>query len=208
MKQVAYNSQQQQHKTPFGAVSTEQSVPFIHVSKTCGATGVRLVYRRDGTADSQTVSMAIAAETDPWQQYACTFTIPAPGLYFYRFEIETAAAPPVLRPVQNGENRHGRLAGRVAADGVRRRFIATRPEAASCTRFSRTGLAAAKNIRPARRQTRVPSTKTGTTFPDFIYNTPDYKGNDYYCGNLQGIIKQLDYLQRLASHHAVPEPGV
>lgn len=198
MKQVAYNSQQQQHKTPFGAVSTEQSVRLcIHVSKTCGATGVRLVYRRDGTADSQTVSMAIAAETDPWQQYACTFTIPAPGLYFYRFEIETAGGT-LFCGLQNGE---------AAVGDWLDEWQLTVYDAAFCTP-PQAGGGIMYQIFPDRfcrseKYTPRPAANPRTIHenwydvPDFIYNTPDYKGNDYYCGNLQGIIEQLDYLQSL-----------
>lgn len=33
--------------------------------------------------------------------------------------------------------------------------------------------------------------------PEFIYDNPEYKADDFYMGNIQGIIQKLDYLQEL-----------
>ena len=198
MKRVVFNSKSEMHKKPFGAVSTKDSVLFsIYVSIEENPTGASFVYRRDTESTPIYIDMHEKCKYDNYIVFSCKTNFDTADLYFYRFEIKTDDGIKFVG-LKNGEASiedwlpEWQLtvydAGFKTPDWVKGGIMyQIFPD-----RFCRS-----TNFHP------LPSANTRSIHenwndvPEFIYDNPDYKANDYFCGNIDGIIEKLDYIKSL-----------
>jgi len=188
-----------QDKSPFGAVREKTKVTFTFgVRQDVGESAVRLIVRKD--AKSSIHPMTSAGEKDGYHYYMVRFTPPRWGLFYYRFEVETD---------------YGILfVGRDAkGDAISGDFL---PE------WQLTVYSESTDDSPSRGddvayhifvdrfcKAEIPHDQRLDKLPPRIYkewdedvditgkNGAPYNANDFYGGNLRGIISKLDYLQSL-----------
>jgi len=198
MDRIKYNSKSEEFKKPFGAVSNAQKVTFfIHIAKNENPTGAKLAYREDNSKTPIYINMQKTDEYDNYYIYSCEAIFNKPNLYFYRFEIIA----------DDGIKFVGLKDGYAAIEDWLPEWQLTvydcnfnTPEWAKGgimyqifpDRFYRS-----KNFEPI--QAKNPRTihENWYDIPDFIYDNPDYKANDYFCGNIVGIMEKLDYIKEL-----------
>lgn len=195
---IQYNSKSEIFKKPFGAVSTETETMFsIHVNKSLCPNGANFVYRPDESEDPIYISMHYSGEYDNYLIYTASETFKTAGLYFYRFEIYTESGTKFvglkdgyaaieewlpewqLTVYSNDFNTpswaHGGIMYQIFPD-----------------RFAKS-----ENFAPL--ESKNPRTIHDDWYdiPDFIYDNPDYKANDFFGGNILGVIEKLDYIKSL-----------
>lgn len=198
MINVLYNSKSEQFKKPFGAVRNDEKVCFsIYVSSDISVFDVRLIYHKDESALSHSVQMEKKSISDGFSVYSTEFSFSDTGLYFYRFEIET----------EKGIHFVGSKDGLAAVEDWLDEWQITVYDKDFHTpdwvkgavmyqifpdRFSRSD-----KFSPLSSKNERKIHDNWYDVPDFIYDSPDYKANDYFCGNILGIIEKLDYLKSL-----------
>ena len=198
MEQVKFNSKSEDFKKPFGAVSNEQVVTFnIHILKAENPTGATFVYRLDNTKDPIYIDMQKTDEYDNYFIYSCDVIFKKADLYFYRFEITT---PDYTKFVGLKDG----LA--VIEDWLPEWQLTVYDSNFTTPQWAQGGIM--YQIFPDRfcrsdKFTPLPSKNPRTIhenwydIPDFIYDNPDYMANDYFCGNIAGIMEKLDYIKDL-----------
>lgn len=198
MERIKYNSKSEEFKKPFGAVSNTQKVNFsIHVAKGENPTGASFVFRMDNTEDLIYINMQKNDEYDNFYIFSCEVVFDKPNLYFYRFEINT----------DDGIKFVGLKDGYAAIEDWLPEWQLTvydcnfnTPEWAKGgiiyqifpDRFCRS-----KRFNPLPAKNPRKIHENWYDIPDFIYDNPDYKANDYFCGNIAGIMEKLDYIKDL-----------
>ena len=198
MERIRYNSKSEEFKKPFGAVNNNQEVTFfIHVAKNENATGVDFVFRMDNTEDLIYINMQKNGEYDNFYIFSCNVTFDKPNLYFYRFEINS----------EDGIKFVGLKDGYADIEDWLPEWQLTvydskfkTPEWAKGgimyqifpDRFCRS-----KNYEPLPAKNPRTIHENWYDIPDFIYDNPNYKANDYFCGNIVGIMEKLDYIKNL-----------
>ncbi len=198
MERVRYNSKCEDFKKPFGAVSNDQKVTFsIHVAKNENPTGVTFVYRMDSSQAPIYIDMQKTGELDNFFVYTCHVLFKKADLYFYRFEIITA----------DGVKFVGLKDGCAEIEDWLPEWQLTVYDSNFTTpNWAKGGIM--YQIFPDRfcrsdKFTPLPSKNTRiihenwNDIPDFIYDNPNYKANDYFCGNIMGIMEKLDYIKDL-----------
>lgn len=198
MERVKFNSKSKEYKTPFGAVSNRDLVTFnIHIAKVENPTGATFVYRMDNTKDPIYIDMQKTDEYDSYFVYSCDVIFQKADLYFYRFEINT---PDGIKFV-------GLKDGfAVIEDWLPEWQLTVYDSNFKTPHWAQGGIM--YQIFPDRfaksdKFTPLPSKNPRTIhenwydIPDFIYDNPDYKANDYFCGNIVGIMEKLDYIKAL-----------
>lgn len=198
MERVKYNSKNQDFKKPFGAVSNAQEVTFsIHVARNENPTGVTFVYRMDNSQSPIYINMQKTGEYDNYFIYSCQVIFHKADLYFYRFEIITphgikfvglkdgyAEIEDWLPEWQLTVYDSNFTTPDWAKGGIMYQIF---PD-----RFYRSNKFApipSKNVRTIH--------ENWYDIPDFIHDNPNYKANDYFCGNIMGITEKLDYIKDL-----------
>jgi glycosidase len=190
---------QHRDKTPFGAVREKTEVSFVFgVRQDVGAKAVHLVMRRG--EKSTEYAMSLAEQRQEYDYYMVRFTPSRWGIFYYRFEVETDQG--IL------------FVGRDAAgDAICGDFL---PEW-QLTVYSLTAREAggrgdeiAYHIFVDRfARAEIPYDHRLDALPPRIYKEWDddvdivgkdgapYNANDFFGGNLRGIISRLDYLKSL-----------
>ncbi len=198
MDRIRFISTNTAYKDPFGAIKTNQPCTFtLDVAKEEAPGKVQFSYRADGSDNAHYVDMEFFCERDGFLSYRCTVSFDAPDLYFYRFQF--------LSP--DGMRFCGKKDARAYIEDWLDEWQLTVYEETFQTpqwskgavmyqifpdRFRRSECfspMAAKNERTIH--------ENWFDVPDFIYDNPNYKGNDYFCGNLKGIEERLPYLKEL-----------
>lgn len=198
MERIRYNSKSEEFKKPFGAVSNAQEVNFtVHVNVNENAGSVTFVYRRDNSEDPIYINMHKTDNYDNFDIFSCSVKFDKPDLYFYRFEINTA----------NGTEYVGLKDGYAAIEDWLPEWQLTvydsnfkTPEWAKGgimyqifpDRFCRSN-----KFQPLPAKNPRIIHENWYDIPDFIYDNPNYKANDYFCGNIVGIMEKLDYIKEL-----------
>lgn len=190
---LKFDSRDTRFKQPFGAVKTEEKIQIVFpVEQTVNVTGVALIYRgaRDGKADLHYVGT-----DDGYNVFRTEFSLETPGIYYYRFEI-----------YRGGETLY---AGRASDDGkaVVGEWLKEWQLTVYDADFKTADWLKGKiiyHIFPDRFK-RIEDGKRPLfgRFKDWsdeltIFD-PDgvYRANDFYGGNIKGIISELDYLVSL-----------
>lgn len=198
LERIIYNSTEQIYKTPFGAVPTKTECTFsVDILKEELPDRVQFSYRADGSDVSVYVEMEESGETEHYLRYTCRLSFLHPGLYFYRFQF---SCPEGIRFV-------GKKDGEAYIEDWLDEWQLTVYDKTFCTpewakgatmyqifpdRFCRSRKYMPQNAKNERK-----IHENWYDIPDFIYDNPDYKGNDYFCGNLLGICERLPYIKEL-----------
>lgn len=198
MNNVKFNSKSEDFKTPFGAVGTGETVTFsIHISKVENPSGMDFIYRHDAQDSPIYINMQQTGEYDDFIIFSCNVVFEEPDLYFYRFELKA----------ENGIKFIGLKDGyAVIEDWLPEWQLTVYDSEFKTPDWVKGGIM--YQIFPdrfCRSDKFTPLTSANPRkihenwydIPDFIYNNPDYKANDYYCGNIDGVIEQLDYIKSL-----------
>lgn len=195
---VLFNSRNTEFKTPFGAVSTRQRVSITFpVEKTMKAEKVFVVLRKGEDVRRVPTLRSPAAKQKRYPGYDVFETamyLDTAGVYYYRFEIEIGD---VISFVGRGENGQA-----LVEDWLPEWQLSCYDESFRvpfwqrggviyhifCDRFCLVG------------EPKQPKYGTMKKWNEDVTITDTdgvYKANDFYCGNLRGIISRLDYLSAL-----------
>ena len=197
MIQILYNSKNACFKKPFGAVKTCESVRFtIYICGDEAIYDVRLIFRCDRNNSNNVISMQLKKKVKNYFIYTAETKFEKADLYFYRFEIETDFGI-----------RYAGLKNESASVGewlpewqltvydksfrTPRRFSGSIMYQIFPDRFRKKGDA----VFPARNE-RIMHKNWDET-PDFIYKNKCYKANDYFGGNIAGVLEMTEYLKEL-----------
>lgn len=198
MERIIYNSKNIIYKNPFGALPEDHICTFsIDILKSEEPEEVFFCCRKDTDAEPCYLIMNYTCEVGEYLRFSCTTAFPESGLYFYRFEFS----------YPGGKRFCGKKDGAALIQDWLDEWQLTVYDKSFQTpawakgavmyqifpdRFCRSEhymLQNAKNERKIH--------ESWFDVPDFVYNNPEYKGNDFFCGNLKGIMERIDYLKSL-----------
>lgn len=196
---ILYDSHQACYKSPFGTLSENEPCHIrLDIPESCGAKAVQLrLFSENGEPYAAFFLQKDAACRD-YGFWRCSFSLAQPGLYFYEFYIETADGAFSL--YKEGEDQTNMCCGSRWQVSCLPRDFCTPPEVAGKImyqifpdRFEKEGSCdLTGKLQPYRLHTDPKEP------PDFL---PDEQGvvrnNDFYGGNLRGIVKRLPYLAQL-----------
>lgn len=198
MYRVKYKSTEIQYKSPFGAAVTNEEIRFsFYVDTKEAPLAVRFVYRKDEEKLLTKYTMPLQLKIDNELCFSCSISFEEVGLYFYRFEVETKEGI-LFCGLKDGEA--------VVGDWLPEWQLTVYDENFKTPAWVKGGIMyqifpdrfnRSDHFQPlpAKNDRQIREDWMGT--PQFIYDTPDYKANDFFCGNLDGIIEKLDYLKSL-----------
>lgn len=195
---ILYNSRDARYKTPFGTLEKgELCCQRIEIPAEIRTVRVELVLLREDGSDYRTVPMQRESAQELYECYSCTWSGTEPGLYFYYFRITTANECFRLLKQGNDTNMESGDLWQVSVlDGT---FPV--PEALQGAvmyqifpdRFHKAG--------QPDLQDKLQPYWVHENLSDVPEYRPDAEGitqnNDFYGGNLQGILEKLPYLRRL-----------
>ncbi len=195
--QILFDSRSSMCKEPFGCVEQNAVLSIRFYVKDAGETGVFFLLEKDGE-QQKTFSMMDGGEANGYRIYSVQMAIEEPGLYFYCFRIcFKEGAQIVLRDRWNqpccGEGEEWQL---TCYDGTLKApesFYGQVMYQIFPDRFHRLGICDTKE-----KLTPFYLHENLSERPVYL---PDEHGrvlnNDFFGGNLAGIIEKLPYLQSL-----------
>lgn len=196
---ILFDSKDTKFKSKFGTLCENEGCTLnIHIPKSCLTKTVRVIFNRENNDPFCVYYMQKTSEYDEYEVYSCDISFASSGLLFYYFDIETQNERFALYKygydmtnMEDGELwqlsvvplggfAHGDFSGKV--------MYQIFPD-----RFAIDGECNTKNkLTPFSLHTNLSDT------PNYL---PDEKGivqnNDFFGGNLRGIISKLDYLKEL-----------
>jgi cyclomaltodextrinase len=196
---IYYNAWDPSCKTPFGAVPENESIRItFQIEKGFVPRSVCLKLRHDGEDTARAIWLYADGSTPEFTIYRGDFSVAKRGLYFYRFEIEADWG--ILFVGRNED------ACAVIQDFLPEWQLTVYDPDFSVPRQMETGIM--YQIFPDRfcrsGKMPLPATKGSRSVhrdwygrPLFKADVPDYQANDFFGGNLKGIIEKLDYLSSL-----------
>ncbi len=193
-----FDAREKTHKSPFGAVKTEENVTFtVAVLKSEAPCEVFFVCRKDGESNETRATMQYVKEDEAYLWYTVTRAFYEPALYFYRFEFSFSDGIRFIGNV-DGSACVGDWLPEWQLTVYDKNFET--PDWAKDAvmyqifpdRFCRS-----KKYMPKNAKNERIIHKNWFDVPNFLYETPDYKGNDFFMGNLLGIKERIDYLKSL-----------
>ena len=198
LKEIRFDSKNLTYKNPFGALKTEQECVFsIEIHKDAAPVEVWLVYRADGTTDEVYVPMHFQGEEDAYLRFSCSVSFAQPDLYFYRFQFSAEGGVRFCGK-KDGEAVIGDWLSEWQITVYDKNFK-TPAWAKGAVMYQIFPDRFAKSERfsplPAKNARKIH--ENWLDVPDFIYDNPNYKGNDFFCGNLDGVIEKLPYIKEL-----------
>ena len=196
---ILFNSWDTKYKKPFGALKTGQECFLnIHVPQSCPATNVFFVLQKDGETE-KFLKMQKGKTEDYYSEFCLKFSINKKGLYFYWFYVEKQDGG--FRLFRQGQYDTNMEAGDKwqitcydknygAPDWAKGKvFYQIFPD-----RFYKSGSTNLEN-----KLTPFTVHENITDCPNWF---PDQNGNwnnDFFGGNLNGIIEKLDYIKDLGA---------
>lgn len=198
MSFLPFDSRKTIYKTPFGAVCEGEQVTFnllLHDDARCS--DAFLVFRKDG-GKNEFIKLTPADYYQDGFRFYTTSVSFSEGLYWYSFCFDSPWGRQSVTKFHGGK-------GSVSSDGSPWQLTVFSKDFKTPDSFSG-GII--YQIFPDRfynsgtKKQNVPSDryiKTNTSsLPEYRQNNGNCSlGNDYYCGDLQGIAEKLDYLQSL-----------
>lgn len=192
-----FNSRSKSHKTPFGAVKANEDVNITvlvpHYDK---VKQVKLLIR------SKDYENAIVLTPQPhgsdYTKYVCTFSLDIPNVYFYRFEVFCQNGEISFCGSDNGRLKNGDWLPEWQLTVYNHDYET--PDWAKGKvmyqifpdRFARSKA----YEMPKAKNDRIINNDWYAT-PDSPHVTENYSANDFFCGNLMGIMERLPYLKSL-----------
>lgn len=192
---IIFNSQSEHHKKPFGAVRTGEN---IHFSILCSEIAeVKIIVRNDDFLYNNSFVLEFVKEEQGYFKYAVNLSFDKPDIYFYRFEVQKEAQTFFCGSVD---------CKLVKGDWLKEWQLTIFNKNFETPDWVKGGIM--YQIFPDRfkkSEKFIPQLTVGERiihddFSDVPYSTFDtipYKANDFFCGNIIGIIEQLDYIKGL-----------
>lgn len=198
MKPVIYNARYEEYKSPFGAVSSEAEVTFnIKVAENITHTSVYFIYREDTSDKSYYILMNKTDCNCGYQTYSCKTSFNSPGLYFYRFEIKNNDITYFVGKKDNNAAIEDWLPEWQLTVFDKNFKTPDWTKGALMYQIFPDRFNKSESFIPLSAKNERKIHKNWDEIPEFIYDTPDYKANDYFMGNIDGIIEKLDYIKDL-----------
>ncbi len=198
MERVRFFSSDITYKNPFGALPTDCPCAFsIDILKSEEPIEVFFSYREDGSGESKYLKMEQKGEEGDYLRYTCSVSFPVSGLIFYRFQFSYSGG---VRFCGKKDQRA------YIEDWLDEWQLTVYDKDFKTPAWSQGALmyqifpdrfCRSRQYIPQRAKNERIIHENWSDVPDFIYGNPDYKGNDYFCGNLQGIIERVSDLKAL-----------
>ncbi len=195
--EIKFNSKSEKYKNPFGAVKDREEVTFCVFAKSgVFINNVKIVFEKDEKFFCEHYFNYDGFENE-YHKFSKSFSFNDTGIYYYYFVIST----------ENGEIIGKNDCGNFKEDNTLPLWQLTVYD----KEFQTPKWAKGKimyQIFPDRfkRDTsyKIPQTvskrkihENWEDIPEYIYDTKNYIANDFFLGNLDGIISRLDYLKSL-----------
>lgn len=198
MEIIKYDSKSEVFKKPFGAVSNTQKVSFfIHILNNENIIGVDFIYRQDNLTAPIYISMQYLENYDNYLVFGCDVTFETPDLYFYRFELKTESGIKYIG-LKDGETAIGEWLSEWQLTVYDENFKT--PDwvwGGIMYQIFPDRFCKSDDFKPQNAKNERTIHENWYDIPEFIYNNPSYKANDYYGGNILGIKERLSYIKSL-----------
>ena len=197
---ILFDSKQPQFKTPFGTLLPQQVCTLhIHIPSTVEAKAVEILLQTEDGRPVQTVTMEFAKNHGAYDIFKGTFSLSAPGLYFYYFRIHARTGP--FRLFKYGDDTNMEAGALWQVSCIPESFQ-TPDWAKGATiyqvfpdRFHKDGRCDL--------QGKLEPYTLHKDWNEEVHWQPTPEGlvlnNDFYGGNFQGITKKMDYIASLGT---------
>lgn len=193
MERIIYNSKSEEYKRPFGAVKTDEICTFsIDINKQETPETVTLCIRKDGQDGFSSYNMEFQEDKGEFLRYSCRVSLGDTGLYFYRFEFTCSEGT--------------RFCGERDGAGFVEDWLSEWQLTVYDKNFTTPDWAKNKvmyQIFPDRfcRSTNYTyrNAVNERKIVDDWYAVPETRGNDFFMGNIQGIIEKLPYIKEMGA---------
>lgn len=193
MERIIYNSQNEEYKSPFGALPTNKQCKFnIDILKDEKPISANICVRCDDCSDFKSYEMEKVSETDNYIRFGCEVSFSSAGLYFYRFEF---SCPEGIRfcGVKDGKA--------LVQDWLDEWQLTVYDEHFDTPQWAKNKVM--YQIFPDRfcrsnNYMFMPS-KNERKIVDDWESVPETRGNDFFMGNLCGIEERLSYIKELGA---------
>ena len=196
---ILYNSKDKKFKSKFGTLQQNEGCSInIHIPESCNTSEVTLIFKNEDMSFHSAYSMKKTSEYDLYEIYSCDISLASAGLYFYYFLIKTQNEEFSLfkqgydmTNMEDGE--YWQLSCIPKEFYVPDCFQGKIMYQIFPDRFCKIGdVCLDGKLLPFNLH------ESFDELPEFL---PDEKGiiqnNDFFGGNIQGIISKLDYLKSL-----------
>ena len=197
---ILFDSKSSVYKTPFGCLTPGEGCCLrIHIPKTVGTVAVACVLQREDGSLYRQIDFSFLEEQDLYHIWQGEFSIPEPGLFFYRFSITGNTG--TFRLFKQGDDTNMEAGDLWQLSCIPADF--TTPDWAKG--------AVIYQVFPDRFAKKGSCDLTGKLGPyrihedwdEEVFWQPDEKGqilnNDFYGGNFRGITQKLDYIASLGT---------
>ena len=197
---ILYDSKQLTYKSPFGTLTPGQvCILNIHIPRNVEATTVQCLINYDGGSRAKTVDMRKTAQKGAYEVFTGEFSLEHRGLYFYYFYIDTPTGG--FRLFKQGDDTNMEAGDLWQVSCIPETFH-TPDWAKGATYYQ---------IFPDRFHKSGDCDLTGKLEPYTVHRywheevswQPTAEGivlnNDFYGGNLRGILEKLDYIRSLGT---------
>ena len=196
--QLYFDAWDLQCKDPFGAVEADSSVTLrLAVSRTLTHKSIALILRKEGGAQKRLLFTKAEIRKDDYI-YSLTFRAGDAGLYFYRFEIETAKGTLFVGRNEQASAVIGDFLPewQLTVYGKNYEVPAQMQTGVMYQIFPDRFLRGSDRPLPATKDARIIH-KTWGERPLSTFDMPKYEATDFFGGDLAGITKKLPYLSEL-----------
>ncbi|MBQ6907426.1 MAG: glycoside hydrolase family 13 protein, partial [Clostridia bacterium] len=196
MQKIVFDSKSTNFKKPFGAVSTNENTEFnIYIKKDEAFSEMFFVYRNDGSENSTYILMHKTGENDSYYIFSCVVKFDKPDLYFYRFELKCNGISKFIG------NKNGQA---VIEDWLPEWQLTVYDAGFKTPDWVKGGImyqifpdrfCKSEDFSPFPSKNERKIHESWNDIPEFIYDNPNYNANDFFCGNLKGVLEKLDYIK-------------
>ena len=193
MERIIYNSKDREHKSSFGALKTNQKCTFnIDIHSSENPENVVLCVRADSRTDFLAHNMTCTGMNGEYMRFSCTISFELSGLYFYRFEFSSPEG------VRFCGERDGRA---YVEDWLSEWQLTVYDENFKTPDWAKNKVM--YQIFPDRfcrsNNYMYNPAKNERQIVDDWFATPKNQGNDFFMGNIEGIIERLPYIKELGA---------
>ncbi len=189
---LSFNPRKNEYKNPFGAVSTGQQISFTFpINKAISLFSVSLILRKDNIIKN--IQMRYLGEEGEENLFVCGFSLDKEGIYYYRFEIYTQEGTIFV-----GKGRDSKA---LIGDWLPEWQLTVFENSFSTPEWIKGGII--YHIFPDRFQ-RIEDKKRPKrgVFKSWyqmlsIGDQTGYRADDFYGGNIKGVIDKIPYLKSL-----------
>jgi 4-alpha-glucanotransferase len=193
-----FNSRNILNKNPFGAVKADEQITFaVYISNDTFVHFVKIYFLNANNDYHCEEYLNYCGLEDGYNKFSCKMSLNKPQIYYYHFEIDT----------QYGKFQGKCYDGELVLDENFPNWQLTVYDKNTTSptwvngsimyqifpdRFNRS-----EKFQPLPVKNHRTIHANWNDIPEFLYTNNKYKANDFYCGNLEGVIEKLDYLKGL-----------